>query len=346
MGIGATILMTIFFPLNSFLLLQEAFSGGSQVQANVVVAEEGGLVKGVEFQKKAETSKNKPQAVDNPKYKAVRKEGINDLIVPNAHASVILDADSGSILHYSEGRTHRQIASLTKIMTAVLAVEKIKNLDEEVEIDQEAVYVDGTKIGCPRSGFCNSQRLEIGEKISARSLLQAALINSANDAAIALGKHIAGSQKDFVDMMNKKAKELGLTDTNFCTASGLEEPAGHEEECYSSAYDIARVAAYSLRYDDIWNIYRSVSPEKGIKINSIDKKTEHSLINTVSNLLQIPNTLGGKTGFTPLAGYSLLTVAADPSGKHKIIAVVLDDINRWQDIRMMIEWTFASYEWR
>nr|HPN55111.1 hypothetical protein [Candidatus Moranbacteria bacterium] len=229
----------------------------------------------------------------------------------------------------------------------VLVVEKIKDLDkEEIEIDEEAIYADGTKIGCPRSGFCNSQRLKIGEKVSARNLLRAALINSANDAAIALGKHLAGSQNDFADMMNKKAKELGLTDTHFCTASGLEEPAGQEKECYSSAYDIARIAAYSLRYEDIWNVYKSAFSENNLEISSADEKTKHSLINTVSNLLQVPNALGGKTGFTPLAGYSLLTVAADPSGKHQIVSVVLDDINRWQDTKTMINWAFASYEWR
>ena len=80
-------------------------------------------------------------------------------------------------------------------------MEKIKNLDEEVIIDEETVSADGTKIGCPRSGFCNSQRLQIGEKISARSLLQAMLMNSANDAATAIGVHIAGSTENFSKMM-------------------------------------------------------------------------------------------------------------------------------------------------
>ncbi|HSA08478.1 MAG TPA: hypothetical protein P5099_03860, partial [Candidatus Moranbacteria bacterium] len=353
MGIGATILMIMFFPLNSFLLAQEAFFGGNYFQANAVASEDinEGLVKGVEVKKNKNNSEPKPkpkpkaQAVDDPQYHVARKEGAKDLVVSGAHASVIIDGDTGSILHYNEGKTQRQIASLTKIMTAVLTVEKVKNLDEEVIIDEEAVSADGTKIGCPRSGFCNSQRLKIGEKISVRNLLQAALMNSTNDAAIALGKHIAGTEKDFANMMNAKAKDLGLTDTNFCTASGL-EPEGRESECYSSAYDIARIAAYSLRYNEIWKNFSLYPPDKEIKIKSADGATEHSILNTVSNLWQIPNAVGGKTGFTPLAGYSLLAVVSDPSSKHRVVAVVLDDPTRWQDIRTMIDWAFASHEWK
>lgn len=344
MGIGATILMIILFPLNSFLLMQEGLSGEKQVQADVLTDMQNiqGSVKGAESSRPEEIPKPKAQAIDNPEYQPVRKDGIKDLVIPGAHASVIIDADTGTILHYNDGRTERQIASLTKLMTAILVMEKIKNLDEEVVIDEEPVYVEGTKVGCPRSGYCNSQRLKIGEKISVRSLLQAMLMNSANDAAIALGKHISGSQDAFADLMNKKAKDLGLTDTHFCTPSGL-EPEGRESQCYSSAYDIARIAAYSLRYDTIWKIFRLPNNST---VTSIDGKTVHTILNTDQVLDQVPNIIGGKTGFTPLAGYSLLMANYDPSMKHRIISVVLDDITRWQDIKTMISWAFGSYMWR
>ena len=345
MGIGVIILMIVFSPLNSFLFFHESWVAGNQVKADFSTSENNiqSLVKGVEIQKKPELSKLKAQAVDEPQYQPQRKDGVRDLFVSNAHASVVIDADTGTILHYSEGRTHRQIASLTKLMTAVLVMEKIKNLDEEVIVDEEAVYADGTKIGCPRSGYCISPRLKIGEKITARSLLTAMLMNSANDTAIALGKHIAGTQDDFVDMMNKKARELGLVDTHFCTASGLDlndETAA--AGCYSSAYDIARIGAYSLRYDTIWKIARM--PNNSI-VTSVDGKIEHTILNTDQLLDQVPNLVGAKTGFTPLAGYALLTVIADSSKKHRIVAVVLDDSQRWQDIKTMINWTFSSYDW-
>ncbi|MDD5396512.1 MAG: hypothetical protein PHW24_00440 [Candidatus Moranbacteria bacterium] len=343
MGIGVTILMIVLFPLNSFLFLRENLAAPNQVQADVVSNEKSiqGLVAGVET-KKIETLK--AQATDDPQYQPVRKSGIKDLVVPGAHASVIIDADTGTILHYSEGRTHRQIASLTKLMTAILVMEKIPNLDEAVTIDEEPVYADGTKVGCPRSGYCISQRLKVGEEISARSLLQAMLMNSANDSAIALGKHIAGTQDAFVDVMNAKAKELGLNDTHFCTASGLDlDDESAAAGCYSSAYDIARIAAYSLRYDTIWKIARQ--PSNTI-VTSIDGKLQHTILNTDQLLDQMPNIIGSKTGFTPMAGYSLVMTVADPTKKHRIVAVVLDDNTRWADIKTMANWAFSSYTWQ
>ncbi len=278
-----------------------------------------------------------------PKYKPIRKKDATDLSVPNAHAAVILDADSGVLLYYKNGEQERQVASLTKLMTAILVMENIEDLDNEaVAIDSEAVFAEGTKIGCPRSGYCIGNRLRVGEVISAKSLLKAMLMNSANDSAIALGKHIGGSQEKFAEMMNKKAKEMGLKNTHFCTPSGLEID-GHEDECYSSAYDVARITAYSMRYKTIWNIFKI--PGR-IKIYSMNKKYSHEIFNTDRLLGEMPNCLGTKTGFTPLAGKSLMLAATDKTGRHKIIAVVLNDPQRWQDVKRMVNWAFNSYEWQ
>jgi len=336
--------MLVFFPLNSFLLLQNGVLGDSRAQAQAQEPEKSlqtGIVEGIETQKVEVAVAPKKTEIFTSQYQSTRKAGVVDLTLSGAHASVVIDADAGTILHYDKGREQRQIASLTKLMTATLVMEKVKNLDEEVVIDDEAVYVEGTKIGCPRSGYCISQRLRIGEKISVRSLLQAMLMNSANDAAIALGKHIAGSQDAFADLMNQKAKELGLSDTHFCTPSGL-EPEGREAQCFSSAYDIARIAAYSMRYETVWKMFKL--PNNSV-ITSIDGKTAHTILNTDLAIDQVPNLLGGKTGFTPLAGYSLLMGATDPTGKHRVIAVLLDDPTRWVDMKATLGWTFASYQW-
>jgi serine-type D-Ala-D-Ala carboxypeptidase (penicillin-binding protein 5/6) len=257
-----------------------------------------------------------------------------------AGASVVIDVDSRMILHYDKGRNQMPIASLTKIMTAVLVMEKVSNLNEVVTIDEEALETDGTKVGCPTSVLaeCNSERLHNGEKMTAKDLLTAMLLNSANDAAVALGKHVAGSQKAFGEMMNEKAKELSLGDSHFCNPSGL-DVAG----CYSSAYDLARIAAYSMKYDTLWKILNT--PEASVR--SCDGKYEHLLKNTDMLLGQIPNCLGGKTGFTYNAGKSLMLAAADPeTGHHRIIAVILNDNNRWKDMQNLIDWTFANYEWK
>ena len=213
-------------------------------------------VRGVESQKKKSISLKKV-AFPIVQVQPVRKKEAGDLAVPNAHASLILDANSGTILHSHKGKERRQIASLTKLLTAVIVVEKISNLDEEVIISEKAVYAEGTKIGCPRSGYCVGERLKIGERLAVNSLLKAMLMNSANDAAIALAEHISGSQEKFAELMNEKAKELGLKDSHFCTPSGLEID-GREDEYYSSAYDIARITAYSMKYNIIWETFNLI----------------------------------------------------------------------------------------
>lgn len=270
----------------------------------------------------------------------IRKEGYRDIKIWSG-SSVVIDEGSGTILEYDNGRKRTQIASLTKLMTAVLVVENIDDFDEEVTITREALSVPGTVVGCPASGFCNGNRMYTGEKITVENLLKAMLLNSANDAATALGIYIGGSTEKFVDMMNEKAENLGLKDSHFCTPSGLEID-GEEDNCYSSAYDIARIAAYSLEYDLIWNIMRI---EEG-RFYSTDGSYMHELKNTDILVSEIPNCIGGKTGFTPLAGKSLLLAVHDPEKKYRVIAVILNDEDRWTDMRNLICWVFDNYEWR
>ncbi len=260
-----------------------------------------------------------------------------------ARAAVVIDVETNTILHYQNAKKRLAIASLTKIMTAILVVENIKDLKREVvTIDEDAVYEDGTKIGCPRGGYCPSARLQVGEKISAWNLFKAMVMNSTNDAAVALAKHIAGTEEEFVKMMNEKAREIGLEDTNFCNASGLDKednPGG----CYSSAYDMARIAAYSLQYDKIWDTMKIRNAE----IFSIDGKTKHLLGNTDRLLDQMSNCLGGKTGFTYEAGECLMSAATDPDGREiKVVGVILDDYYRWQDMKSMLTWSFQAYQWK
>ena len=255
-----------------------------------------------------------------------------------ASSSVVLDVDSGTLLHYDNGRLKMPIASLTKIMTAILVVENVKNLDEPVTIDGEALQADGTKVGCPTSVNCVAERLHLGEKISAKDLLSAMLLDSANDAAVALGKHVAGSQTAFADLMNEKAKQLNLGDSHFCNPSGLDE-----ESCYSSAYDLARIAAFSMRYDIIWETMKTQETD----VNSCDGSYTHHLKNTDMLLGQISNCIGGKTGFTYNAGKSLMLAAVDPeTERHRVVAVLLNDNNRWSDMKTLIDWVYSNYQWK
>ncbi len=259
-----------------------------------------------------------------------------------ARSAIAIDAETHTILFDQNATKKMAIASLTKMMTAVLVVENIDDLRNEiVTIDEETIYTDGTIIGCPRSGYCISNRLRIGEKISVLSLLEAMIMNSTNDAAVALARHIAGSEKEFAKMMNEKAEDLGLEDTHFCNPSGLDEdnnPGG----CYSTAYDLARISAYSLQYDTIWKIMR-MEPKD---IYSADGQIVHHIVNTDRLIDQMPNCIGGKTGFTYEAGKSLMTAAYHPYDKDKkVIAVILDDNYRWVDMKDLMTWVFSAYNW-
>ncbi len=273
-------------------------------------------------------------------FSVIRKPDYGDIKIW-AHASVVIDVDSGTILHYDNGRKRRQIASLTKIMTASLILKKVKNLDEVVTITPAMLRVDGTIVGCPSSVYCNAKKLQIGEKISVRNLLKAMLLDSANDAATALGIYVGGSKDKFVALMNKQAQDWGLKDTHFCTPSGL-EITGYEKECYSSAYDIARIAIKSLQYPLIWKIMKISETT----VYSANGRIAHKLKNTDKLLNKLPNCIGGKTGFTPLAGKSLMLGAVSKDKKHKIIAVILDDPNRWSDMKKLVNWAFDNYQWK
>lgn len=273
---------------------------------------------------------------------APRKEDKYGNYYVGARSAIAIDSKTNTILFDQNAKKRVAIASLTKVMTAVLVVENIEDLKKEiVTIDKETIDTQGTVIGCPRSGYCVSNRLRVGEKISAWNLLEALLINSTNDAAVALARHIAGSEEEFVKIMNRKAKELGLQDTNFCNASGLDDenrPGG----CYSTAYDIARISAYSLKHKDIWNIMKEGEKD----IYSADGKIVHHIVKTVLLLDQMPNCIGGKTGFTYEAGKSLMAAAHHPQDKNRIIvAVVLDNNQRWEDMKNLINWVFSAYRW-
>lgn len=264
-------------------------------------------------------------------------EGVN-FALPNAHAAYVMDAISGQALYAHNQDNRRQIASLTKIMTALMLMESGKSLDDVVVVDSESINRAGTTIGCGGSGSCNHNTLLPGEKVYLRDLLKAMLMNSANDAAVLIAKHVSGSESEFVALMNKRAEELELTNTHFCTPNGL-EPDGREDACYSSARDVAKMVQLTLKYPVLWEIMRMEDQT----FMSVDGSREHHIFNTNQLLGQYGRMLGAKTGFTPLAGYSLLSVGEENG--HRVIAVLLNDPVRWDDIKTVFDWAFTSFRW-
>ena len=277
-------------------------------------------------------------------YQPVKNAYAEDLVVDNAHAAIVLDAGSGTILWQKNATERRSIASITKLVTAMVVVDRVRDLDEVVTIPESVMAIEGTKVGCPTSVICNTPRLYPGEKVRVRDLLAAMLMYSANDAATALGIHISGSEEKFAELMNARMKELGAGNSHFCRPSGLELDV-NEEICYSSAYDIARVMAHLIqhkKYEVLWELMRTET----MTFVSLNGDITHELDNTDRLIGDMSNLVGAKTGFTPRAGYSLALAAADPTRKHFVISVVLDDYHRFDDVKMMSDWSFANYTWQ
>ncbi|PID52720.1 MAG: hypothetical protein CR972_00390 [Candidatus Moraniibacteriota bacterium] len=305
--------------------------------------EEGENSKKKEKQIKEVFSK-KNDIITRPVFQPVKKEGFQDLFIESAHSAIVFDADSGTILWEKNATEKRSIASITKLVTSMIVIDRMQDIDEIVTIPGEIISIEGTTVGCPTSVICNSPRFFPGERVRLRDLLRSALIFSANDAATVLGLHVAGSEEAFAKLMNARMKELGAGNTHFCRPSGLELDE-NEESCYSSAYDIARVMAHlhqHEKYDVLWEIMRT----KEMTFADVDNTVVHELKNTNRLIEKMDNLAGAKTGFTPRAGYCLALAAEDHTKEHTVISIVLDDYNRFADVEEMTTWAFDNYEWK
>lgn len=240
-----------------------------------------------------------------------------------AESALAYDLKSGTLLFQKNIHEKRKIASISKLMTAILILER-HALQEKVIIPQAATQVEPVKIW-----------LLAGETMTVENLLYALLIHSGNDAALALAIYDSTNEKTFVEKMNVKAKELGLKNTQFTNATGLDDI-----QSYSSAYDILLMALESLRYDFIRKAVRIQTME----IRSTDGRRKHKLENT-NELLENKNfhIYGLKTGNTLGAGPSLVALADDRKD-HEIITIILGSPDRFQETKVLIDWVFRAYE--
>lgn len=236
-------------------------------------------------------------------------------------SAVVICNESGRILYNKNATERRKMASLTKMMTAILLVENCE-LNEEITIDKRACYIGGSEAG-----------IKPNDNITAENLLYGMLLPSGNDCAMAIGYHIGGTIENFAAMMNKKAKELGLEDTNFENPHGLDS-----ENHYTSAYSMALISRYALSYKKIRDIV--ATKEATINLGSFTKQ----LRNTNSLLRTYDKADGGKTGFTNGANRCLVASATEDN--LKLIAVVLGSETssiRFNDAKSILEDTFSKY---
>lgn len=244
-----------------------------------------------------------------------------------AKAGVLMDADTGRVLMAQNAHEQLYPASVTKVMTILLVMEALDSgkitLNDTVTASREACEKGGSQIW-----------LEEGEQMTVDELLKAAVVASANDACEALGEYVAGSSAGFVKMMNARAKELGMHDTNFENCTGLDDTAENHK---TSAYDIALMSAELLSHKQITNY-------STIWMDSLrGGKTE--LVNTNKLVRFYAGATGLKTGTTSKAGCCVS--ASAKRGDLHLIAVVLgsetsDD--RFSSARAMLDWGFANFE--
>ena len=222
----------------------------------------------------------------------------------SAHSYILMDANTGRVLLSKDKDSKRLIASITKIMTSVLAIESGK-LEDVVVVDSSINKAYGSGI-----------YIEVGEEITLKDLLYGLMLRSGNDAAAMIATYVGSSEEDFVKMMNNKAKEIGMKNTIFYNPSGLPTPSGN----YSSVYDMALLTRYAMKYD----IYREIVSTKKYKVTT-NKKTY--IWNNKNKLLNYDFITGGKTGYTEESGRTL--VSSGFINNMNLIVVTIRDSDDW-----------------
>lgn len=241
----------------------------------------------------------------------------------SAKSALVIDADTGQILYDKNANTRRQIGSLTKLMTALVFIERNPTLSEEIIVPEEA-------LSAAREG--SDIKLEKGEIFASRDLLEAFLIASANDAALSIALKEDGSEQDFVNLMNEKVLSLGLLNTHFANVTGFDSP-----ENYSTAFDLVKIFKEAYKNDFI----REVTKKKEGKIVSLNTGKRHFFKNTDSLIGSYLDIEAGKTGYTEEAGECLIILAR--SKERSFIAVVLGSEDRFQDAKVLISFVKDAY---
>jgi D-alanyl-D-alanine carboxypeptidase (penicillin-binding protein 5/6) len=240
-----------------------------------------------------------------------------------ASAAVLMDALGGRVLWEKNAHSPLPPASTTKITTAILALEK-GNLSDRVRVSSRAAQVPEASIW-----------LEEGEELSLEELLYALLLQSANDAAVAIAEHIAQTEEKFVELMNQRARELGALNTHYMNPHGLDHP-----DHYTTAYDLAILTRHALSFPEFRRIVSTVRktiPWAGHPWNRVLYNRNRLL----AGVEAYPGALGVKTGYTRRAG-SCLVAAAQRDGLE-LIAVVLNSPSIYQEVRALLDYGFACF---
>ncbi|WP_331000783.1 D-alanyl-D-alanine carboxypeptidase family protein [Radiobacillus kanasensis] len=235
----------------------------------------------------------------------------------SARNAVLMEQNTGRVLFEKAANDQHLIASITKIMTAIVAVES-GMLDETVTASRRSVYTEGSSI-----------YLEEGEKMKLKDLVYGLMLRSGNDAAVAIAEHVGGSVEGFVHLMNQKAQWLGMTNSHFDNPHGLDS-----ETHYSTAYDMALLMRHAMNN----KTFQEITSAKSYKAES--RQFAWGNKNKLLTRYYEYST-GGKTGYTKQAGRTLVSTAEKDG--MKLIVVTLDGPDDWKDHMGLFNWGFENY---
>lgn len=241
----------------------------------------------------------------------------------SAQTAILIEQESGRILYEKQAHKKMRIASITKIMTAILAIESGK-LDEMVTVSERALQAEGSSI-----------YLQKGEKIKLEDLVYGLMLRSGNDAAVAIAEHVGGSLEGFVVMMNQKAEEIGMTNSVFANPHGLDDHENH----YSTAYDMAILTQYAMQNETYQNI-SGTETHRAPNPNEKWDRVWHNKNKLLTSLYKYST--GGKTGYTIRAKRTLVSTASKDG--FNTIVVTLNDPDDWKDHMNLHNYAFNNYE--
>ena len=252
-----------------------------------------------------------------------------------SNAAIVMDAATGQILYEKNAYDKKYPASITKILTTILALDNNANFNDTITMSENAIWGierDSTNIG-----------LDVGEKVTVEDCIYATMVKSANECAYAIAEYVAGDLESFAKLMNEKAKEIGCEHTNFVTPNGL-----HDDNHYTTAYDMALITKYALQNDTFRQIAGTLSytvPPTNLSEESVEVWNGNKMINT-STSYYYEFCEGGKTGYTTKANNTLVTFAKKDG--LELICVILDCDGAqyaYTDSRALYNYCYNNYSY-
>ena len=260
---------------------------------------------------------------DTPEISDVNR----DVLSLSAQASVLMDGNTGEVLYSENASSKLPMASTTKIMTALIALEH-GNIDAEYTVPAAAVGIEGSSV-----------YLVDGEKLTMKELVYALMLESANEMALAIGEEVSGSVKKFVELMNARAQQLGCTNTHFNNPNGLPD-----ETHVTTANDMAKIAKAAWQNATCRKFFTTDLYE--IPPTNVFTETRYLLNHhkmMAGRDYAYDGVLGGKTGYTDAAGATLVTYAK--RGNMLLVAVVMNSVNgAWSDTKSLLDYGFDNFE--